>query len=288
MQKITKAVIAVAGSGTRFLPVTKAQPKEMLPIVDKPIIQYIVEELVDAGIKDIIMITTWTKKPLEDHFDVNAELEQQLLKANKLDYLEQIKRIANLANYIYIRQKGPYGNGTPILCAEAVVGNEPFIYAFGDDLVKSKKSFTKQLLEEYEKNPGVIMGVQKVPKKDIPKYGIVGIKKGSKNQIEKIIEKPSIEEAPSDLAIFGRYILNNEIINILKKQTLGKNNELWIADAIDNYIKNGGKAYAKQTENGKWLTTGDPLNFLQATVEYTLDRKDLANDFRKYLKQILK
>lgn len=278
----------MAGSGTRFLPVTKAQPKEMLPIVDKPIVQYIVEELVDAGIKDIIMITTWTKKPLEDHFDVNTELEQQLLKANKLDYLEQIRKIANLANYIYIRQKGPYGNGTPVLCAESIVKDEPFIYAFGDDLVKSKKSFTKQLLEEYEKNPGVIMGVQKIPKKDIPKYGIVGIKKGTKNQIEKIIEKPEIKEAPSDLAIFGRYILNSEIIQILKNQTLGKNNELWIADAIDTYIKNGGKAYAKQTEGGKWLTTGDPLNFLQATVEYALDRKDIAIDFKKYLKQILK
>ncbi|HNV96887.1 MAG TPA: UTP--glucose-1-phosphate uridylyltransferase [bacterium] len=288
MQKITKAVIAVAGSGTRFLPATKTIPKEMLPIVDKPIVQYIVEELVDTGIKDIIMITTNAKKPLEDHFDINTELEQQLLKAKKLDYLEQIKRVANLANYIYIRQKGPYGNGTPVLCAESVVGNEPFIYAFGDDLVKSKKSFTKQLLEEYEKNPGVIMGVQKVAKKDISKYGIVGIKKGTKNQIEKIIEKPSVEEAPSDLAIFGRYILNSEIIKILKKQTLGKNNELWIADAIDNYIKNGGLAYAKQTENGKWLTTGDPLNFLQATVEYALDRNDLKYDFKKYLKQILK
>ncbi|MDD4290240.1 MAG: UTP--glucose-1-phosphate uridylyltransferase [Patescibacteria group bacterium] len=288
MQKITKAVIAVAGSGTRFLPVTKSQPKEMLPIVDKPIVQYIVEELVDAGIKDIIMITTGSKKPLEDHFDINLELEQQLLKTKKLDYLEQIKRIANLANYIYIRQKGPYGNGTPVLCAESVVGGEPFIYAFGDDLVKSKKSFTKQLIEEYEKNPGIIMGVQKVAKKDISKYGIVGIKKGTKNQIEKIIEKPSIEEAPSDLAIFGRYILNYDIIKILENQTLGKNNELWIADAIDTYIKNGGNAYAKQTENGKWLTTGDPLNFLQATVEYALDRNDLKNDFKKYLKQILK
>lgn len=286
--KITKAVIAVAGSGTRFLPVTKAQPKEMLPIVDKPIVQYIVEELVGAGIKDIIMITTWTKKPLEDHFDRNVELEEQLSKSKKFEYLKAIKKISNLANFIYIRQKGPYGNGTPALCAEAIVGKEPFIYAFGDDLVKSKVSFTKQLLEEYEKNPGVIMGVQKVAKKDISKYGIVKIKKGSKNQIEKIIEKPSISEAPSDLAIFGRYILTPEIINILKKQTLGKNNELWIADAIDAFIKNGGKAYAKQTKDGKWLTTGDPLNFLQANVEYALDRPDLSTDFKKYLKQILK
>lgn len=288
MPKITKAVIAVAGSGTRFLPVTKSQPKEMLPIVDKPIVQYIVEELVEAGIKDIIMITTGTKKSLEDHFDSNPELEQQLFETNKLDYLKKIKKISNLANYIYVRQKGSYGNGTPVLCAESIVGNEPFIYAFGDDLVKTKKSFTKQLFEEYEKNPGVIMGVQKVPKKEIPKYGIVKIKKGTKNQIEKIVEKPPIKEAPSDLAIFGRYILTSEIITILKKQKLGKNNELWVADAIDTYIKNGGKAYAKQTQDGKWLTTGDPLNFLQANVEYALDRNDLGQDFKKYLKQILK
>ncbi|MDD3284175.1 MAG: UTP--glucose-1-phosphate uridylyltransferase [Patescibacteria group bacterium] len=287
MQKITKAVIAVAGSGTRFLPATKSQPKEMLPIVDKPIIQYVVEEMVNSGIKDIILVTRWDKKTLEDHFDRNFELEDSLEKNKKFEKLAEMKKISDMANFIYIRQKGPYGNGTPALCAKSILGNEPFIYAFGDDLVKSKIPFTKQLINSYEKNPGVIFGVQKVPKKDVIKYGIAKIKKGTINEVESIIEKPSISEAPSQLADFGRFVIVPEILNILEKQTLGKGNELWLIDAIEKYIRNGGKAYVQEVENGKWFTTGDPLNYLQTTVEYALDRKDLAKDFKKYLKQII-
>lgn len=287
MQKITKAVIAVAGSGTRFLPATKSQPKEMLPIVDKPIIQYVVEEMVNSGIKDIILVTRWDKKTLEDHFDRNFELEDSLEKSKKFEKLAEMKKISDMANFIYIRQKGPYGNGTPALCAKSILGDEPFIYAFGDDLVKSKIPFTKQLITSYEKNPGVIFGVQKVPKKDVVKYGIAKIKKGTKNEVETIIEKPSISEAPSQLADFGRFVIVPEILNILEKQTLGKGNELWLIDAIEKYIRNGGKAYVQEVENGKWFTTGDPLNYLQTTVEYALDRKDLAKDFKKYLKQII-
>ncbi len=286
--KITKAVIAVAGSGTRFLPATKSQPKEMLPIVDKPIVQYVVEEMVEAGITDIVLVTRWDKKTLEDHFDRNFELEYSLEKSGKLDKLKQMKKISELANFIYIRQKGPYGNGTPALCAKAVIGNEAFVYAFGDDLVKSKISFTKQLINEYQKNPGVIFGVQKVPKKDVIKYGIAKIKKGTKNEVETIIEKPSLQEAPSQWADFGRFIIVPEILKILENQKLGKGNELWLVDAVEQYIRDGGKAYIKEVENGRWLTTGDPLNYLQATVEYALDRPDLANNFKKYLKQILK
>lgn len=288
MQKITKAVIAVAGSGTRFLPVTKSQPKEMLPIVDKPIIQYVVEEMVASGIKDIVLVTTWDKKPLEDHFDRSFELEHHLRSQRKFDRLKKIQKISSMANFIYIRQKGPYGNGTPALNAKNVLGNEPFIYAFGDDLVKSKIPFTKQLIQEYQKNPGVILGVQKVEKKEVHKYGIVKYKKGTKNQVEKIIEKPSLKKAPSQLVAFGRFVLVPEILDILEKQKLGKNNELWLIDAIEKYIKNNGLAYAKKIQNGKWLTTGDPLNYLKTTIEYALDRKDIALELKKFLKKLNK
>jgi len=282
--KITKAVIAVAGSGTRFLPVTKSQPKEMLPIVDKPIIQYIVEEMVASGIKDIILVTKWDKKPLEDHFDRSFELEKHLEKQKKPQRLKKIKEISSMANFVYIRQKGPYGNGTPALNAKSVLGNEPFVYAFGDDLVKSKIPFTKQLIQEYQKNPGVILGVQKVAKKEVSKYGIVKIKPGTKNEVESIVEKPSITKAPSQLADFGRFIIEPEILNILEKKELGKGRELWLIDAIEKYIKQGGKTYIKEIKDGKWLTTGDPLNYLKAVIEYSLDRKEISTEFQKYLK----
>lgn len=283
MANIHKAIIAVAGSGTRFLPATKAQPKEMLPIVDKPIIQYLVEEIVAAGIKDVIMVTRWDKKPLEDHFDHSVELEQSLEKAGKVKYLEQVRKIPDMANFIYVRQKGPYGNGTPILSAASLVQNEPFVFAFGDDLVKSKVSFTKQLVTEYKKHGCPIIGVQKVPKKMVDRYGIVKLKKGTM-QIEDIIEKPSISEAPSQYADFGRMILNQDIVDILKETPLGKGNELWIIDAIRTYIKRGGTFYAQEVNDGEWMTTGDPLNYLMATIEYALDRDDLKKEFTKYLK----
>ena len=196
--KIKKAIIAVAGSGTRFLPVTKAMPKEMLPIVDKPIIQLVVEELVEAGIEDIIFVTKWDKKPLEDHFDHSWALENELEKAGKTERLEAVKRVADMANFIYVRQKGPYGNGTPVLSAASLVDDEPFVFVWGDDLVKSKVSFTKQMVEDYEKNGHPMIGVQKVAREDVVRYGIVKLREGT-NEIEDIIEKPSIEEAPSQL-----------------------------------------------------------------------------------------
>jgi UTP--glucose-1-phosphate uridylyltransferase len=283
MTNIKKAIIAVAGSGTRLLPATKAQPKEMLPIVDKPIIQYLVEEITAAGIEDIVMVTRWDKKPLEDHFDRSVELEKSLEKAGKTKYLEQVKKIANLANFIYVRQKGPYGNGTPILSASSIIKDEPFVFAFGDDLVKSKVSFTKQLVKAYNEHKCPVIGVQKVPKNEVDRYGIVKLKKGTK-EIEDLIEKPSIKEAPSQLAQFGRMILNQEIVDILKETPLGKGQELWIADAVREYVKRGGKVVVQEVEDGEWMTTGDPMSYLKATIEYALDRKDLSKDFKKYLK----
>lgn len=279
--EITKAVIAVAGSGTRLLPATKAQPKEMLPIIDKPIVQYLVEELVEAGIKDIIMVTRWDKKPLEDHFDRSFELERSLEKTGKLEKLEAIQKISSMANFIYVRQKGPYGNGTPLLSVANMIGDEPFVYAFGDDLVKSKVSFTKQLVDLYQAEHAPIIGVQEVSEDEVEKYGIVKYR-GDSIELEDIVEKPAKAEAPSRHADFGRMILNREVVDVLLRTEQGKGNELWIIDAIKNYIHEGGRFLAKEVEDGKWITTGDPENYLRATLEYALDCPELQAVLAEY------
>lgn len=284
MKLIKKAIVAVAGSGTRLLPATKAMPKEMLPIVDKPIIQLVVEELVAAGIEDIILVTKWDKKPLEDHFDHNWALMDELKKAGKEALRERVKKISEMANFIYVRQKGPYGNGTPVLTAANLVDDEPFMFVWGDDLVKSKVPFAKQMVDDFAKHGHLMIGVQKVPPQDVVRYGIVKLKKGTM-QIEDIVEKPSMSQAPSRLADFGRMILNREIIDILRQTALGKNNELWIVDAIRKYIKQGGVFMAKPVKDGQWLTTGDPLNYLKAILTYAMDREDLKNELGKFMKK---
>lgn len=282
-QKIKKAIIAVAGSGTRLLPATKSMPKEMLPIVDKPIIQLVVEELVAAGIEDIIFVTRWDKKPLEDHFDFSVALEDDLKRNGKMDRYEQIHALAEMANFVHVRQKGPYGNGTPVLSAASLVDDEPFVYCFGDDLVKSRISFTKQMVDAYNEHGKPMIGVQEVPREEVSKYGIVDVD-GETLRVKDIIEKPQIEEAPSQLADFGRMILNQDIIDILKKTALGKGNELWIVDAIRNYIQAGGEFYAKKIEDGQWMTTGDPLNYMLAILTYALERPDIGEQLRNHLK----
>jgi len=286
MKPIKKAIIAVAGSGTRLLPATKSMPKEMLPIVDKPIIQLVVEELVAAGIEDIILVTKWDKKPLEDHFDYNWALIDDLKKAGKDKLLNEVKGIANLANFIYVRQKGPYGNGTPVLSAASIVKNEPFMFVWGDDLVKSKVPFAKQMIDDYNKTGHLMIGVQEVAKAEVSRYGIVKVKSGTM-QIQDIIEKPNIKDAPSLLADFGRMILNQEIIDILKNLPLGKGNELWIVDAIKQYVKQGGKFYAKKIQDGEWLTTGDPLNYMKSMLKYAFDRQDIGPEMKKFTKELL-
>ena len=283
---IKKAVVAVAGSGTRLLPATKSMPKEMLPIVDKPIIQLVVEELVEAGIKDIILVTKWDKKPLEDHFDQSWALEEDLKRSGKEELLQRIKKISDMANFIYVCQKGPYGNGTPVLSAASLVKDEPFVFVWGDDIVKSKSSFTKQMVEDYEERGLPMIGVQEVPQDTVNRYGIVKLKQDS-DEIEDIVEKPSIEEAPSNLADFGRMILNQEIVKVLQDTALGKDNELWIVDAIKNYIHNGGKFLAKRVEDGEWMTTGDPLNYLKTTLAYALERDDIKDDLSEYIRNHL-
>lgn len=286
MKKVKKAIVAVAGSGTRLLPATKSMPKEMLPIVDKPAIQWVVEELVAGGIEDIILVTKWDKKPLEDHFDHSWALENELAKAGKKDKLAEIRKLSELANFIYVRQKGPYGNGTPVLSAASLVDDEPFMYVWGDDLVKSKVSFTKQMIDEYNKTGHLMIGVQEVPRDQVNRYGIVSLKDKKTMQLDGIIEKPDIKSAPSRLADFGRMILNQDIINVLRKTKLGKGKELWIVDAIRDYIKAGGQFYAKKIEDGQWLTTGDPLNLLKANLEYAKDRKELRIFLKQYLQKL--
>ena len=212
-------------------------------------------------------------------------LEDDLKKNGKNELAEKISGIAEMANFIYIRQKGPYGNGTPVLSAASLVDDEPFVFVWGDDLVKSKVSFTKQMVDDYEKNGNLMIGVQEMPKEVLNRYGIVKLKEGTM-EIEDIVEKPSIEEAPSCMADFGRMILNQDFINILKKTALGKGNELWIVDAIKTYVKNGGKFMAKKVEDGEWLTTGDPLNYLKATLAYAAEREDLKKDLDEYIKKL--
>lgn len=286
MSRIRKAVVAVAGSGTRFLPATKAMPKEMLPIVDKPIIQLVVEELVAAGIRDIILVTKWDKKPLEDHFDPNWALMHDLKSSGKESLVSEINRLSELANFVIVRQKGPYGNGTPVLTAASLLGDEPFVYAWGDDLVKSKVSFTKQLVDDFATHGLPMIGVQSVPREDVPRYGIVSLRDGTR-EIEDIVEKPSIEDAPSNMADFGRMILTKDVVDILKRTALGKGNELWIVDAIREYVRGGQKFLAKEVEGGRWLTTGDPVNYLRALLVYALDREDVRGPLLSFMKEAI-
>lgn len=286
IQKIKKAVIAVAGGGTRLLPATKAMPKELLPIVNTPAVQIIVEELVAAGIEDIVFVTRWDKKPLEDHFDYSVALEDDLQKNGKMEMYAQIHAIAEMANFVHVRQKGPYGNGTPILSAASLVDDEPFIYCFGDDLVKSEVSFTKQMVDAYNKHGQPMLGVQEVPESEVSRYGIVDVDPETM-RVKNIIEKPTQAEAPSHLAGFGRYILNQEIIDILRSTALGKGNELWLVDAIHSYIAKGGNMYAKTVEGGQWMTMGDPLNYMKTIMEYAVDRPDIGASVKEYMRQIL-
>ncbi|OGD63024.1 hypothetical protein A2160_05255 [Candidatus Beckwithbacteria bacterium RBG_13_42_9] len=291
--KITKAVIAVAGYGTRFLPATKNQPKEMLPIIDKPIVQYLVEEAVAAGIKDIILVTRFGQSALENHFDSNMELEMQLEKSGKKKYLEEVQKVYRMANFIYVRQGRhlPYGNGTPLICVRNLIArDESFVYMFGDDLVKSEVPCTKQLINYWKKRKyNVIAAVQEVPEEEVSHYAIYKIKSGTTDRVESGIEKPNPRQvAKPYLAQFGRFILNKGIIDVLNnnymRKRLGKDNELWLTDAIIEYAQIK-PVYAAKID-GKWMTTGDPLHYIKTMVEYALDRPDLGNDFREYLKSL--
>jgi UTP--glucose-1-phosphate uridylyltransferase len=290
MSKIKKVVIPAAGMGTRFLPATKAQPKEMMPVVDKPIIQYVVEEAVASGIEDIIIITGWHKRSIEDHFDYPFELEKRLEEAGKFEQLEEIRKVASMANFIYIRQKGPYGNGTPVLNAKKVIGNEPFAVLWGDEFIYSKPPRLKQMMDVYDKYEDcVISGVRIPDKSAVSKYGIADYKEVDKGvyEINKIVEKPNPDKAPSNLAVHGAYIFNPEIFDYLENTKVGKDNELWLVDAINALMKKRA-VYACEIQNGKYYDTGNKLEYLKANIDFALENKELKEGLMKYLKEITK
>jgi UTP--glucose-1-phosphate uridylyltransferase len=289
--KIRKAVIAAAGYGTRFLPATKNQPKEMLPIIDKPIIQYLVEEAVESGIEDIILVTRMGQSSLENHFDSNLELEHMLDSNGKEELLEKVREISRMANYIYVRQKKhlPYGNGSPLLAIKDLINKgEPFVYMFGDDLVLSKIPCTKQLMNVYKKyEPAAILAVQETPKEELYRYGTVRYKAGTKkNQIEQILEKMPAGRAPSNMAAFGRFIFTPKVIQTalahLEEEKFGKDDELWVADILNDLAQR--EEVIAQPIRGEWLTTGDPLRYMKAQVRFALEREDIGEDFKEYLK----
>ncbi|HLD11732.1 MAG TPA: UTP--glucose-1-phosphate uridylyltransferase GalU [Patescibacteria group bacterium] len=288
MKKIKKVVIPAAGFGTRFLPATKAMPKEMLPIVDKPIIQYVVEEAVASGVEDVIIVTGWHKRSIEDHFDYPFELEKRLEEAGKLKELEEVRRIGSMANFIYIRQKGPYGNGTPVLCAKEVIGDEPFAVMWGDEFIYADPPRLKQMMRVYEKyQKPVISGVRIEKKKDLSRYGIADIEKveDSVFQIKKIVEKPDPEKAPSNLATHGAYILPPEIFPILENLSPGKDGEIWLVDAITKLAEIE-PIYACEIKNGKYYDTGNKIEYLKTVVEFALRHEDLNGEFKSFLKEL--
>lgn len=293
--KIRKAIIPAAGLGTRVLPATKAQPKEMLCIVDKPALQYLVEELIESGIQEILIITGRNKQSIENHFDHSYELEQMLKDANKTVLLHEIQYISNMTNMYYVRQKLPLGLGHAITRAESFIANEPFLVLLGDDIIYTDKSkgeipVSKQLIEQYEKlNGGTFIGVQKVPKKDLNKYGI--IKPGEKINdstyiIEDFVEKPNIEDAPSEYAALGRYILEPEIFKYLKEEE-PINGEIQLTPAILKMSKNNNKLYSYNF-NGLRYDTGDKFGMFKANVEFGLRHPELSDKIKEYLKELIK
>ena len=282
--KIHKAIIPAAGLGTRFLPATKAQPKEMLPVVDKPTLQYIIEEAVKSGIREILIITGRNKKSIEDHFDKSVELELELEAKGKFDLLEEVRRISNMVDIHYIRQKEPKGLGHAIYCAKSFIGNEPFAVLLGDDIVfHPEKPCLKQMIEVYNQYKTSILGVQKVDDEDIGKYGIVDGKLIEERvyRVNSLVEKPSIDEAPSNMAILGRYIISPAIFGVLEHTKPGKGGEIQLTDALK--VLAGREAMYAYNFEGKRYDVGDKQGFLEATVEFALRREDLRKEFLSYL-----
>ncbi|MGM0838446.1 MAG: UTP--glucose-1-phosphate uridylyltransferase GalU [Bacillota bacterium] len=286
MQKVRKAIIPAAGLGTRFLPATKAMPKEMLPIVDKPTIQYIVEEAIESGIEDIIIVTGKGKRAIEDHFDHNLELEQNLLEKEKFDLLEKVRQSSNVTIH-YIRQKEPKGLGHAVWCARNFVGNEPFAVLLGDDIVQADTPCLKQLINEYDKTLSSVIGVQTVGDNETHRYGIIDPlqNEGRRFQVNKFVEKPKPGTAPSNLAIMGRYILTPEIFMFLDKQETGAGGEIQLTDAIQalNEIQ---RVFAYDFE-GKRFDVGEKLGFIQTSIEFALQHEDLQQGLVEYMREIL-
>lgn len=285
--KVRKAVIPAAGLSTRLLPATKAQPKEMLPIVDKPTIQYIVEEAIKSGIEDILIVTGRGKRAIEDHFDKSYELEEELKKKGKNDLLEIVQDISNLVNIHYIRQKEPKGLGHAIYCTKTFIGNEPFAVLLGDDIIDSEEPCLKQMLEVYEKYQSTIIGVQPVPDDDICKYGIIDCVKESERvyKVNDLVEKPNRDAAPSNIAILGRYIISPRIFEFLENAQPGKNDEIQLTDALKK-LAEFENVYAYNFIGDRY-DVGNKMGYLKAMVELALKREDLKDEFLAYLKKLV-
>jgi UTP--glucose-1-phosphate uridylyltransferase len=284
--KIRKAVIPAAGLGTRFLPATKSVPKEMLPIVDVPVIQLIVEEAVAAGIEEIVVITSGAKRAIEDHFDYAFELEYRLSQAGKEKELRQIRHLAELARFVFIRQGAPLGNGHAVLCARDVIGDEPFAVLWGDDLVRSRVPVCSQLIRVYEEFRGSVLAVMQIAPDEISRYGVIDGEPVAErvHQVRGLVEKPSPEQAPSNLAAVKEYVLTPEIFRILAETKPSQGGEIWLADAI-NELARTEAVYACEFE-GERYDPGDKVGFLKATVEYALVREDIGPEFRSYLRSL--
>lgn len=287
MKKVKKAIIPAAGLGTRFLPATKAMPKEMLPIVDKPTIQYIIEEAVASGIEDIIIVTGKGKRAIEDHFDNSFELEQNLIEKGKFELLSEVQKSSQMADIHYIRQKEPKGLGHAIWCARKFIGNEPFAVLLGDDIVQAEKPCLKQLIDQYERYQASVLGVQKVPMEEVSRYGIVnGNEIGERFfSVNSLVEKPKMEDAPSNLAIMGRYILNPRIFDILGDQGPGAGGEIQLTDAIAG-LNRYEAVYAYDFE-GTRHDVGEKMGFIQTTIEFALQKEELRSDLLNYLSSVL-
>ncbi|HDF4623298.1 TPA: UTP--glucose-1-phosphate uridylyltransferase GalU [Staphylococcus aureus] len=286
MKKIKKAIIPAAGLGTRFLPATKAMPKEMLPILDKPTIQYIVEEAARAGIEDIIIVTGRHKRAIEDHFDSQKELEMVLKEKGKSELLEKVQYSTELANIFYVRQKEQKGLGHAISSARQFIGNEPFAVLLGDDIVESEVPAVKQLIDVYEETGHSVIGVQEVPEADTHRYGIINplTKNGRQYEVKKFVEKPAQGTAPSNLAIMGRYVLTPEIFDYLKTQKEGAGNEIQLTDAIER-MNNDNQVYAYDFE-GERYDVGEKLGFVKTTIEYALKDDSMREELTRFIKAL--
>lgn len=281
--KIRKAIIPAAGLGVRFLPATKSQPKEMLPIVDTPTIQYIIEEAVASGIEDILIITGRNKRAIEDHFDRSLELEAQLAAKDRDEPLQMVKDIGRMLDIYYIRQKEPLGLGHAIYCARKFIGDEPFAVLLGDDIVRSDTPCLKQLLDVYDQYGGSVLAVQQVPQQDTSKYGIIAGEEVQQGiyRINHLVEKPAVAVAPSNLAVMGRYIISPSIFNILEQTKPGAGGEIQLTDALGT-LSHREEIFGLEFEGTRY-DVGDKLGYLKATVEFALERSDLAQEFRQYL-----
>lgn len=288
-QVVRKAIMPVAGFGTRFLPATKSMPKEMMPIVDKPVIQYLVEEAVASGIEEIVFVTGRGKRAIEDHFDVSYELEDTLVEKNKKDLLEAVRGISGLAKFSYVRQPMPLGDGHALLQAAHLFNDEPVLVMFGDCIYDSKVPASKQLIDTFEQYNSPIIGLSEVPKEEVKKFGVIDGTKVAEDtyEIKGLVEKPEPEVAPSNLVAVGKYIITPDVFKILENMKEGKSGEIRLIDAFEIMLESGKPLYGKTLE-GEWLDTGDKLGFLKATVQMALKHEELNNAFRQYLKEVVR